>query len=90
MAQIIKTNGEIVEVEPKNGKDFKLKELQAIVDGYIEIVWLPNEKIMVINEDGKLRELKENAKATDIYLNAFGYPDVIVGDVLICDANQVE
>lgn len=90
MAQIIKTDGEIVEVEPNNGKDFKLRELQKIVDGYIEIVWLPNDKIMVVNEDGKLRGLETNVKATRIYYNAFGYKDIIVGDVLLCDSNQVE
>lgn len=90
MAQIIKTNGETIDVKPKNGKDFKLRELQAIVDGYIEIVWLPNDKIMVVNEDGKLRGLETNVEATRIYYNVFGYTDIIVGDVLICDANQVE
>ena len=90
MAQIIKTNGEIIDVEQKNGKDFKLRELQKIVDGYIEIVWLPNGKIMVLNEDGKSRELETNIEATRIYYNVFGYTDIIVGDVLICDANQVE
>ena len=90
MAQIIKTNGETIDVKPKNGKDFKLRELQKIVDGYIEILWMPNDKIMVVNEDGKLRGLETNVKATRIYYNAFGYKDVIVGDVLLCDANQVE
>lgn len=90
MAQIIKTNGETIDVKPKNGKDFKLRELQKIVDGYIEIVWLPNDKIMVVNEDGKLRGLETNVEATRIYYNVFGYTDIIVGDVLICDANQVE
>ena len=90
MAQIIKSNGQIVEAEPKNGKDFKLRELQKIVDGYIEIVWLPNDKIMVVNEDGKLRGLETNVEATRIYYNAFGYQDIIVGDVLLCDSNQVK
>lgn len=90
MAQIIKANGQIVEAEPKNGKYFKLRELQKIVDGYIEVVWMPNDKIMVVNEDGKLRELETNVEATRIYYNAFGYQDIIVGDVLLCDSNQVK
>lgn len=46
MAKIYKTNGEVIEVSPKNGKTFELEELQAIVehkvDGvsyhYIEII----------------------------------------------------
>ena len=90
MAEIIKTNGEHVEVSPRNGNDFKLEELQAIVDGYIEVVWLPDDKIMVVNEEGKLMNLPLNDEATEIYRKEFGYNDMIVGDVLICDANQVE
>lgn len=90
MAKIIKASGEEIETSPMNGNDFKLEELQSIVGGYIEIVWLPNDKIMVINEEGKLMELPLNVKATGIYYNAFGYEDLIVGDVLLCDSNQVE
>ena len=36
MSKIYKSNGEIVDIEPKNGKDFQLKELNDIVGGYIE------------------------------------------------------
>lgn len=90
MARIIKANGEITEVSPANGKDFKLEELQTIVDGYIEVIWMPEDKIMVINEEGKLLKLPVNEKATKIYQDNFCYPDIIVGDVLVCDANQVE
>lgn len=90
MAKIIKANGEIVEVSPNNGVDFKLEELQTIVNGYIEIVWMPNDEIMVVNEEGKLMDLPLNEIATTIYRNAFGYCDSIVGDVLICNNNQVE
>ena len=52
MGLIVKTTGEKHKVSPKNGKDYKLKELQDIVDGYIEIVYLQNNKIMVVNEEG--------------------------------------
>lgn len=31
MAYIIKTSGEIIETTPRNGNDFELDELQAIV-----------------------------------------------------------
>lgn len=90
MARIIRTNGEQVEVQPLNGTDFSLEELKAIVNGWVEIVWLPNDEIMVINEEGKLLELPMNAIATDIYHNCFGFSDIIVGDVLLCNSNQVK
>lgn len=90
MAKIIKSNGEQIEVSPKNGNDFKLEELKAIVNGWVEVVWLPNDEIMVINEEGKLLGLPLNRTATNIYYDAFGYSDTIVGDVLLCKSNQVE
>lgn len=83
MAQIIKTTGEIIETEPKNGIDFQLDELQAVVGGFIEIVHLSNGKIMVVNEEGKLDGLPVNNKASELY------PDIIVGDVLVCDLKQI-
>lgn len=53
-------------------------------------VWLHYDKLMVVNEDGKLLKLPVNHKATEIFLKEF-FPrkDIIVGDVLICDKNQV-
>ena len=35
MAKIYRTNGDVENVEPKNGTDFQLEELSAIVGGYI-------------------------------------------------------
>ena len=32
MAKIYKTNGEVLDIESKNGTDFQLEELQAIVN----------------------------------------------------------
>lgn len=84
-ARIIKTTGETIFVEPKNRVDFSLEELQQIVDGYIEIVQLGNNECMVVNEDGHSLGMNVNIKATNVY----GY-DVIVGDVLICNVNQIK
>ena len=36
MATLIKADGTRTEIQPKNGTDFKLEELQAYVDGYID------------------------------------------------------
>lgn len=38
MAYLIKTDGTIEAVEPRNGKDFQLDEMQAMMGGYIDIV----------------------------------------------------
>lgn len=89
MAKIYKTNGEIIDIEPKNGKDFQLKELKDIVGGYIETVTLPNDEFMVVNEEGKIMGLPLNVNATEIYHSKIGPWDYIVGDCLICKTSQI-
>lgn len=89
-AKIIKTDGQEEITNPKNGKDFQLDELQAIVGGYIEVVYLPNNRIMILNEEGKLDKLPLNQKATEVFQKAHGPHDVIVGPVLICNQTQIK
>lgn len=86
MATIYKTNGEVIETTPKNGKDFSLEEMQAIVGGYIEIVYLDNGKLMIVNEEGKINGLPLNDNASMLV----GYTDLIMGDVLVCESKQVK
>jgi hypothetical protein len=88
-AKIIYSNGKEVDVEPENGKDFKLAEMQKIVGGLIEIIYLDNNQIMIVNEEGKLENLPLNQKATNIANNNH-IIDLIVGDVLICDSKMVK
>ena len=87
MATLIKSNGEETKVLPNNKTDFSLDELQNYVGGLIETVRTKDNKIMVINEEGKINELPINYKATEMYkYNLF---DFIVGDVLICNETEI-
>lgn len=88
MAMIIKTDGQVISVQPENGKDFSLKELKAIVGGYIEIIRM-NDKYMVVNEEGKLEQLPYNVTATGFYWANGGCNDYIVGDVLVCGIDEI-
>ena len=76
-------------VEPENGKDFSLKELQGFVNGYIELVYLTKtgkpSKALICNEEGKLEGLPVNEKATSIWKEYYGDTDMLVGNCLICD-----
>jgi hypothetical protein len=83
MAQTIKADGSIEQMNPSNGIDFSLKELQEAVGGYIEMVYLPNG-IMVVNEEGLLKGLPLNQLASQLA----GQP--IVGNVLVCDREQIK
>ena len=77
---------------------FELEELQAIVehkvDGvsyhYIEIINLRDGRLMVLNEEGKLIGCEMNNKATDIIVQSFGVFDIVVGNVLVCNDNEIE
>ena len=86
---IYKTNGEVKEISPKNGTYYTLKELQEIVGGYIEIIHLTNNKIMVINDEGKLINLPYNKNATILYKPSFNTDDFIIGDALVCDKSKI-
>ena len=85
---IINTNNEIIESAPKE-KFYSLQELQEIVEGYIEIVFLPNNFCLVVNEEGKLKQLPINIIATQI-IRQFGINDIIVGNALYCNRNQLD
>tara|TARA_R100001163_G_C4870421_1_gene72466 strand:- start:40 stop:324 length:285 start_codon:yes stop_codon:yes gene_type:complete len=82
---IIDTDGEETHVESKEKPD--LKEMQEMVGGYIEIVkckYNDEWKTMILNEEGKLRNLDLNTKATEMYSNnGIGIPDVIVGTAIL-------
>lgn len=90
MALIYKSNGERETVSPDNGKDFKLEQLQKIVGGYIEVVEVSDDEIMVLNEEGKLLDLAYNQDATYLYRKRYQTSDYIVGDVLVCKKDEVK
>ena len=87
MAKLIKADGNVVEVSPKNaGKCFTLEELKGFVGGWIECINISHKQVMVINEEGKLMNLPYNAVATEAFRMAFQpTDDFIVGDALLCE-----
>ena len=89
MAKIYKTDGDVCDIEPNNGTDFQLEELQKIVGGFIEIADLRNGQIMIINEEGKIMSLPYNERATELYRKKVCKGDFIAGDVLICKSEEV-
>ena len=67
-----------------------LSQLQAVVGGYIEAVYLRSAEgeriVMFVNEDGKRLDLPLNLRATQLAheQHAIGPDDWIVGDVVLC------
>ena len=75
MIQLIKSNGEVTD----NFTADTLKEKQDAVGGYIEVVATRKGKVLIVNEEGRMKRLKRNNKASDIA----GFD--IVGDVICLD-----
>lgn len=88
MAKFYRYDGIIEDVTPKNGNDFTLEEMQAMVGGYIETLSLTDGKWIVVNEEGKLHNLPLNFNATKI-IRDNGYNDYIVGNAIICNNNEI-
>ena len=80
---------DVQDIEPENGTDYTLEELQGYVEGYIEIVPLTDGDIMVVNEEGLLSDLLINPVATAIFQQATGEKDYIFGNVVICKDSEV-
>ena len=57
-----------------------LEAFQNIVGGYIEVVPLPGNVRMIVNEEGKLLSLPKNKAATELYQKISDY---IAGTAII-------
>ena len=89
MATLIKAHGREQNVTPANGEKFTLEEMQGYVGGYIEIIGLPDGSQLILNEEGKLKGLEPNLKASLLARKAGIHPsDYVVGDVLIASRTE--
>lgn len=89
----ITTEGEVTEIKPKDDKHFSLEEMYEHCNcDIVEFVYLPDNKIMVCDEEGFMRlDWKINELATNIYHSVSGRPFwPIVGNVMIILDSQRE
>ena len=87
--EIIRVDGTREEYLPADGKHYTLEEMKkAIGGGYIQIVQTKDRRLMVLDEEGKLKGLPVNPVATGLYV--YGAQDPIVGDVLVCDEGMID
>lgn len=88
VALLYKTDFTVEEIQPGNGRHFKLEEMQKYVGGLIEIIPLDGEgledKLLVVNEEGKLINLPFNYFATAEWEKYYGHTDYVSGDAIIC------
>ena len=68
------------EIKNKND-DPSLSDAQKFVGGWVEVVRV-NDGILIIDEEGKLKDKPVNEVASKMYADKYGDADVIVGDAI--------
>jgi hypothetical protein len=89
-ATLLKTDGSSTPVKPENGTDFKLEELYKLIGtDMVEVVPLANGRILVIDEEGKLKGKGVNAEADRLFqVKRMQWGDYIVGDAVLMDSED--
>ena len=68
------------EIKSKND-DPSLSDAQKFVGGWVEVVQV-NDGILIIDEEGKLKDKPVNEVASKMYADKYGDEDIIVGDAI--------
>ena len=72
------------------GSHVTLEEMQKCVGGYIELIYLNDGMVLVVNEEGLILNLPYNERATIFATALEGKEHHIVGDVLLIGANFIK
>lgn len=89
-AQVIKVDGTIVEVEPKNGTDFSLEEMYEHTGcSMVQFANAKDGRMMIVDEEGKMFGKEINQAATKLYQYGEHPGYELVGDILICSPEQI-
>jgi len=70
----------VKEIQSKND-DPSLSDAQKFVGGWVEVVRV-NDGILIIDEEGKLKDKPVNEVASKMYADKYGDEDIIVGDAI--------
>ena len=74
-----------------DGKTYDIQKIKDLCNfDYIEIVYLPNDLIMIVDEEGLLKSKPYNFVASVIYQAAYDDKSLgIVGDAILCHSSRV-
>ena len=68
------------EIKSKND-DPSLSEAQKFVGGWVEVVQV-NDGILIVDEEGKMKNKPVNEVASKMYADKYGDADIVVGDAI--------
>ena len=89
MATVYDVDGSRRLVQPAQPPTFTLQELQHLVGGDIECVFLSGSEILVINEEGKLQGLPYNRSATQRVADRLVPGDYIAGPAVLVTEQEM-
>ena len=72
-------------IENKNDNP-TLSDAQKFVGGYVELVRL-KDGILIVNEEGKIKQLEYNEPASKLYAESYGDLDIIFGPAIYIPNN---
>ena len=92
MAKLYKCDGTVKDVEPKNKKNgFSLQELYDLIGcRLVELVYLPNDEIIIVDEEGLINNSELNIKITQIARQKSGYQYTLFGNAILCKSEEVK
>lgn len=92
-AKLMKASGEVIEIEPKNGTDFKLEELyEHLQCSLVEVININQYDIMVVDEEGKWvsnNVVNVNATKCAQENQAITSWDYIAGEAIVCNRKMI-
>jgi hypothetical protein len=86
MAKLFKVDGTVENVKPANGTNFSLEELQQLVGGLIQVVPVFRNQIIVVDEEGRLKNYQHNLIASLLVMDEVNGD--IVGDMVLCKKSE--
>ena len=89
MATVLHIDGTQTMVTPTSPPAFSLEELQAMVGGWLEVVYLPDGNLLVIDEEGKLKNYPRNEQATRLAASRLFRGDYIAGTAVIVTLTEM-
>lgn len=92
-AKLLKVSGEVMEIEPKNGTDFKPDELYKHLQcSLVEVININQDDIMVVDEEGKWASnnvINVNATVLAQENRAIVFWDYVVGNAIVCNRKMI-
>ena len=89
MAILLHVDGTQTTVTPASPPVFSLEELHAMVGGWIEVVYLPDGRLLVIDEEGKLKGYPRNEQATRFAAGRLFVGDYIAGPAVVVTLQEM-